>query len=395
MTTEALTFHAAHVPLPEQSRKVLFIIDNLLGIGGAEAALAKMVRHLPRYGFSCSIATFGLAQDPDFVSQFPCPIYHLPLTRVYDLQALRVARQLRQIVARENFDVIHTMFPSSDLWGGPLAKLGSRAVLVSGRRDLGIVRTPKHDWAYRWLRNQFDQVQAVSDAASDACIERDGLSPERVFTVHNGIEADKIERIEPCRDLTSVFGLNPLGRTVIFSSGQLWPVKGVDVLIRAAAIVCKQAPATNFLITGWSGNGYGSQLSALVRSLGLENNVKMPGRLTNLAAVMKACDAFALMSRSEGLSNALLEAMACGLPCVATNVGGNPEVVDDPHTGFLVPNEDAETAAARILNLLGNPAHARKMGRNGQHRVVTKFSIDAMVSRMAFLYGNALAERRR
>jgi len=159
--------------------KVLFLIDELLGSGGAEGALSKIVRHLPRFGFSCAIGTFKLAKDSEFLSRFPCAIFELPLRRVYDWQALQVALKLRRIVAQERFDIIHTMFPASDLWAGPIAKFGSRALLVSGRRDLGIVRESKHDLAYRWLRNQYDQVQAVSEAARQACILRDGLSPEK------------------------------------------------------------------------------------------------------------------------------------------------------------------------------------------------------------------------
>ena len=374
-------------------RKILFLIDRLMGMGGAEGALAKMVRHLPRYGFDCSIGAFGLTDNKEFLANFPCPVYNLSLTCVYNLQALRVARELRQIVTREQFDIIHTMFPSSDLWGGPLARLGSKALLVSGRRDLGIVREAKHNLAYRLLRNQYDQVQAVSEAARQACIKQDGLSPERVFTVHNGIEIGKIQQTSAFSNLAQTFGVNPLGRTVISSAGQLWPVKGADVLIRAAALVCKQVPETNFLITGFSANQYGRELQELARSLGLEKNVRLPGRLTGILSVLKACDVFALTSRSEGLSNGLLEAMACGLPCVATNVGGNPEVIEDGKSGLLVPSEDHEAIAARILELLRNPAKARALGASGNERVATHFSVDAMASRMANLYQNMLNQR--
>jgi glycosyltransferase involved in cell wall biosynthesis len=373
--------------------KVLYLIDELLGSGGAEGALSKIVRHLPRYGFSCAIGTFKLAKNPEFLSRFPCPLYEFPIRRVYDWRALRAILKLRKLVAREQFDIIHTMFPASDLWAGPIAKFGSRTLLVSGRRDLGIVRGSKHDLAYRWLRNQYDQVQAVSDAARQACILRDGLGPEKVFTVHNGIEVEEILRVEPFPNLAERFGLHSKGPTVISSSGQLWNVKGVDILIRAAAVVCQQMPETNFLIAGWAGTDYAREMQELIGSLGLVSNVKLIGQLPTILSILKSCDIFCLLSRSEGLSNALLEAMACGLPCVVTSVGGNPEVVEDRHSGILVAAEDVEGSANRIMELLQNPSMRVEMGKQGQLRATRDFSVDSMVSRMAALYDQLLSTR--
>lgn len=376
-------------------RKVLFLIDMLLGWGGAESALRKMVTYLPEVGYSCAIASFRLERSPEFLRTFPCPVYDLPLKKVYNWEALQIAQRLRRLVASEKFDVIHTMFPSSDLWGGPIAKLGSSAVLVSGRRDLGIVRSPKHDFAYRWLRNQYDQVQAVSDAAAGACIARDGLSRDKVFTVHNGIEIEHINGVEPLPDLAQYFGLNNGGPTVVTSSGQLWHYKGIDVLIRAAAVVCKQIPNANFIIAGWSKNAYGSEMEELIRSLGLENNVKLIGRVPIILSILKSSDVFCLLSRSEGLSNALLEAMACGLPCVATSIGGNSEVVENGRTGYLVPADDVASTSNRIVELLQNPNLRKKMGQNGKARVNEHFSVQSMVSRMAKLYDQLLDDRKK
>ncbi len=369
------------------TRKVLFLIDKLLAMGGAEGALLKMVTHLPHYGYACAIGTFEVAPNPAFINSFPCPVHVFPLERVYDWQAVQVALKLRRLVAQEHFDVIHTMFPSSDLWAGPIARFGSKARLVSGRRDLGIVRSPKHDVAYRWLRNGYDQVQAVSEAARQACIHRDGLQPQRVFTVHNGIETGRLRAIAPHPNLAEAFGLNPGGKTVVTSSGKLWAFKGVDVLIRAAAVVCKEIPDTNFLIAGWAGNDYAREMQELIQSLGLQNNVKLIGRVADIIAILKASDVFCLLSRSEGLSNALLEAMACGLPCIATEVGGNPELICDKDSGFLVKNEDSAGAAVRILELLRDPQLRASMGGSGRVRAEEHFSVEAMVSKVSALYG--------
>lgn len=373
--------------------KVLFLIDNLLEMGGAEGALSKIVGRLPALGFPCSIATFHLRRDPEYLPSFPCPVREFPLSRTISMQGIRTAFDLRKFVRQERFDIIHTMFPTSDLWGGPVAQFGSDTLLVSGRRDLGIVRTSKHDLMYRWLGRHLDQVQAVSDAASQACIERDKIQPGRVFTVHNGVEIEKIAAQPAIDNLAATYGLHPDGKTVIASVGQIWPVKGVDTLVDAAAIVCRKHPKTNFIIAGFANGEWAEQLQWRILSLGLESNVKIVGYVRSIIPLLKASDIFCLLSRSEGLSNALLEAMACGLPPVVSNVGGNPEVVCDQQSGFLVPRENPEAAAERIIRLIEDPALARRMGENGRARVNQYFTADAMVRRMAELYSGLLAGR--
>ena len=319
--------------------KVLFLIDTLLGMGGAEGALLKIVTHLPKLGYRCAVGAFDLSRDPEFLSLFPCAVHDLSLRRIYGWKALKVALKLHKLVIKERFDIIHTMFPASDLWGGPIARFGSRSLLVSSRRDMGIVRSRKHDLAYHWLRGQFDQVQAVSDAVGRACIARDGLDPRRVATVHNGVELERIGAVEPFAGLPVDFGFDPDGATVATAAGKIWPVKGIDVLIRAAAIVCREFPHTNFLVAGWLGDDYAKRVQRQAESLGLSGNVKFIGRSPQIISILKACDIFCVPSRSEGLSNALLEAMACAVPSVATEVGGNPEVDVEGQTGFLVPSE--------------------------------------------------------
>jgi glycosyltransferase involved in cell wall biosynthesis len=360
-------------------------------MGGAEGALLKIVTHLPKLGFKCAVGSFDLSRDPQFLSLFPCPVYDLTLRRIYGWNALKVALRLRQLVARERFDIIHTMFPASDLWGGPIARFRRRSLLVSSRRDMGIVRSRKHDLAYRWLGGQFDQVQAVSDAVARACIARDGLDPRRVATVHNGVDLERIAATEPFAGLAGAFDLNPDGATVVTAAGKVWPVKGIDILIRAAAIVCRELPRTNFLVAGWLGHDYATEVQQQTESLGLSGNVKFIGRLPHIVSILKACDVFCLPSRSEGLSNALLEAMACALPAVATEVGGNPEVVLEGQTGFLVPGEDPEAAAARILDLLRDPELRARMGATGRDRVRERFTVEVMVRRMAALYRDLLS----
>jgi glycosyltransferase involved in cell wall biosynthesis len=184
-------------------------------------------------------------------------------------------------------------------------------------------------------------------------------------------------------------GASPL----VISVGHIRRVKGFDVLLRAAAQVCRAYPKALFLIVGSVQEpdcdlGLRDQL----RQLGLEGNVRFLGKMDNegVWSLLKCCDVFCLPSRSEGMSNALLEAMGSALPCVATSVGGTPEVLEDGRTGYLVPNEDDVAMAARILSLLDQPDRARQMGRLAQTVIEERFSAGGMVRTMVHMYDRLL-----
>ena len=132
----------------------------------------------------------------------------------------------------------------------------------------------------------------------------------------------------------------------------------------------------------------------MIRSLGLERrSKKLLGFVGDPVPLLKMSDAFCLLSRSEGFCNALLEAMACGVPSVVTRVGGNPEAINDGENGFLVPVEDDAAAAERLLTLLRNPEQAAQMGERGRNSVETRFSAEAMIQKLITVYRDLLAKR--
>jgi len=370
---------------------LLLIIDELRGVGGAEGILWQMVRRLPEHGFCCSIATFGVDPDLPDLRSLPCPLHVFPMKRTYGWQGLKTARKLRRLIRSEGFEVVHTFFETSDIFGGLVAKLSGVRVLVSSRRDMGILRSAKHRVAYRLMGRLFDQVQAVSEQVRDFCIREDRLKPERVVTLYNGIDLQNTAT-ETTAVGRSVVDLNHQIVTV----GNVRRVKGIDVLVRAAAQVCRRYPETVFVVVGKIQDAqYYQELLSLAQSLNVSNKMKFLGPSRDVFSVLKQSDIFCLLSRNEGFSNAVLEAMACGLPCVVTDVGGNREAISEGQTGFLVPSEDAEAAAARILTLIENPECAKQMGQRGHTTVEEKFTTDAMVTKLVSLYHGLLGQSTR
>ncbi|MGA2373662.1 MAG: glycosyltransferase, partial [Candidatus Korobacteraceae bacterium] len=183
---------------------------------------------------------------------------------------------------------------------------------------------------------------------------------------------------------------NP-GEFLVTTVGNIRRVKGHDVFIRAAATIAQQFPKVSFSIAGEVLEpAYFAELQALVQDLHLANHVRFDGEVTNLRQHLAAADIFVLPSRSEGFSNAIIEAMASSLPVVATDVGGNAEAVNDGVTGFVVPPEDPGALSAAILRLLSDPLQAKAMGTAGRNLVAEKFTTEAMMNQIAGVYRNLL-----
>jgi glycosyltransferase involved in cell wall biosynthesis len=368
---------------------VLFIIDQLCGIGGAERTLLNMVRFLPKNLYRCTVVTFQADPSWSEFENFPCSWWVFPLRRTFDWNALQVALRLRRLIRTQQVRIVHTFFESSDLFGGLVAKLSGVPLLISSRRDMGILRNWKHQVAYRLLSPLFDLVLTVSDEVRAFCIRHDHLEPEKVLTLYNSIEIEKIAATTDAAALRASLDLDGASH-LISTVGHVRRVKGVDILIRAAKQVCEEFPRAMFLVIGGVLEPQHLQeLRKLIESLGLTENVKFIGPSQDVLSLLKMSNVYCVASRSEGFSNALLEAMACGVPCVATRVGGNPEAVEDGRSGFLVESEDSDALADRIRTLLRHPEHAQKMGREGRRIVEEKFTMPTMMSRLVSLYGIA------
>jgi glycosyltransferase involved in cell wall biosynthesis len=236
-------------------------------------------------------------------------------------------------------------------------------------------------------------VLAVSEEVKRFCIDQEHIDPGKISVVYNGVDFEQ---------LAAGSGVNPFSTAewagaphIVTCVANIRKIKGIDVLIRCAQRVCWELPGTVFLIAGslyWS--DYTEKMRALARELGVENNIKLLGFVEDPTPLLKMSNAFCMLSRSEGFSNALLEAMACGIPPVVTSVGGNSEAIKDGEDGFLVPSEDYQAAADRLLYLLRNPAKAALMGEAARTTAQTRFSAQTMIQQLVEVYREMMAEKK-
>ncbi len=372
---------AKHAALPH----VLLVLDQFpKTLGGGERILLRLAALLPQHGYRVSILTFSAHPESAGLKSPPCPIYLLPLQRTYDITAVRAALDLRRFLRQQQIQIVQTFFESSDLWAGFVTKAMSDAKLIWSRRDMGILRTRKHQIAYRILASAPDRVFAVSDQVRQHCIEVDRIDPARVQTIYNGLDlAHWNTASKPAR---------APGEFVVATVGNIRRVKGHDVFIKAAASIVPHFPNVSFSLAGdVLEPAYFVELQTLVRDLNLSGHFHFAGGVTNLREYLSAADIFVLPSRSEGFSNAIVEAMAASLPVVATNVGGNAEAVEDNVCGFVVPSDDPAALSEAITRLLSDPPRAREMGAAGAELAAERFTTEAMMNRITSAYESLLA----
>jgi glycosyltransferase involved in cell wall biosynthesis len=352
-------------------------------LGGGERVALRLARLLPRYGYNVSMLT--LAIDPEssvLRDAAPCPIYLLPLRRTYDVDALRAALELGRFLRAQKIRLVQTFFESSDLWAGPIAKGMADAKLIWSRRDMGILRDRKHRLAYRMMARLPDHVFAVSEQVRQYSLDVDGIPAERVETLYNGLDlAPWLEE-----DRTS----RPVAPMVV-TVGNIRRVKGHDVFVRAAAVVAREFPEARFSIAGEVLEPeFYAELQSLVQEMKLGERFRFAGGVNDLRTFLGEASVFVLPSRSEGFSNAIVEAMAAGLPVVATDVGGNAEAVADGVTGRVVAAEDVEALAAAMREMLAHPERAEGMGKAGRQRVAERFTTEAMMRQLTAAYERVL-----
>ena len=392
MSTSAATAPTISSTATEQYH-VLFLFDQLCNLdGGAERSLLKITQHLPSR-YRASIVTFSESKDPSFLAKFRCPVRIMPFEKAIGWKSLKTAIELRRYIKREKVSIVQTFFATSDLWGATVAKLSGCPVIISSRRDMGFLRNLKHRIAYKVLAPLYDAVHTVSSAVRDYTIKHDRMKPERVVTIVNGVDIRPLPSPGDLEVFRSRLGLEGKG-PLITDVGSVKAVKGYDVLAKAAKLVCAKYPNALFVIAGAVPEiEYLRQLQTMIAEMGLSGSFRFMGRIDDSFPLLQISDIFCHLSLTDGLSNSLLEAMEAQLPCVISRVGGNPEVVDDGGSGFIVPPGDHMAAAERILELLDQPEKARKMGMLGRRIIESEFTANAMARNMACLYDDLLRSK--
>src|SRR5262249_49773077 len=217
--------------------------------------------------------------------------------------------------------------------------------------------------------------------------EQAGIPPGRIEVIPNGVPLDAKTPAAALSVLRESLDIDQHHR-VVGTVGSLYPVKGHKYLIDAMPSVLGRFPDTVFVIVGQG--GLRDELEAHAVRLGLASHLRFLGHREDIQNILSICDIFVLPSLSEGMPLALLEAMAAGLPAVATGVGGVVEVLDDRQTGLVIPPRASDALADKVITLLSDPPLAKELGEAAQHLVAGRFSLDGMVRAYESVYSELI-----
>ena len=299
----------------------------------------------------------------------------------------RVLLRLTRALRRFRPALLQTFLFHGNLTGRIAARLASVPVVVSGIR-VADRRSRWYGRLDRWTNGLVNHNVCVSQGVADFVILATGLQPGKVSVIPNGVHCELFAHAMPA-DLTSL-GIRP-DAPVVITVGRLEVQKGIADLLRAAAEVLRERSDCQFLIVG-DGRDRAS-LEALAASLGIAESVRFTGSRADVPSLLKAASMFVLPSLWEGMPNALLEAMAAGLPVIATAVEGSREVIDSDVTGLLVEPANPLQLSQAILRLLRSPVISAKLACAAQISVASTFTETGVVAAHDSLYRRLLSQR--
>jgi len=360
----------------------------LLATGGTQRHLQQVLHLLDPDRFEARVFTLRPGGDvEDELRATGVEVQSLCLgTRLTSPRSLRAivgaARELR----RQRIDVVHGYQWRPALVGSIAGRMaGVRLVLASKRSLTGSDRAARVAWRrIAWL------AETVVVNAEALRLEGELLGMQTSWVLHqNGVDTERFDVGPADAAAKRALGLDP-ERPVVGTVGRLEGRKGQDQLLTATATMVARANgrAPQVIIVG---DGPTRQaLESQARELGISESVRFLGGQADVRPALRAMDVFVLPSREEGMSNAILEAMAAARPVVATDVGGNGEILADGRTGVLVPGGDCDAMATAILALVHDGDSGRRLGSAAREDVTARFGARASVARLERLYEERL-----
>ena len=365
---------------------VTFHIDTEKGWRGGEQQMAYLMEGLARRGHRVEAA---LQPDGDAFGRLAAKglsVHAIPMRGEADpIAVLALARRMSAARA----DVVHCHTSHAHTLGVLASRLAGRPVVIVSRRvDFSIFRNSFLGLNGIKYRAGVDRIVCVSDAVKGVLV-RDGLLPDRLCVVRSAIDPRRVLDASPV-DVHARLGIDRKAK-IVLAVGALVPHKGHRHLVEAMPALVGAVPDAHVVIAG--DGPLREEISELSKALWVDRRLSMPGYVDDVAGWFHAVSVFAMPSLEEGLGTSVLDAMAAGVPVVASNAGGLPEMVRDGLDGLLVPPGDPTSLAKALARVLTDPAEHARLSEAARRRVAEEFHVDRMVEQTLEVYEEALRER--
>ncbi len=364
--------------------RTLFVIDEL-DIGGTEQQILETVRRIDRDRFEPFVCCFRHGAKAREIEELGVPVIHEPKRLKADPG---LVLRLSAMMKRERFDIVQTYLWTANTWARVAARLAGIRWVLASERNVDIWEETYKRVIGRFLARSTDRIIANSEAVRQYLLTRGGLSPDKVVTIYNGVNFDRFRTRCDASERRRELGI---ADDVVLAGclARVEPAKDHGTLLQAMALISNRVPKLHLVLIG--GGSEEDRMKRMAHELGIGERVHFTGFRTDAAEWLQSVDLSVLSSVKEGLSNTVLESMAAGKPVVATDVGGNAEVIVEGETGFLVPSRAPTELGAALARVASSPEMMASFGTAGRRRADDLFAVDSMVKHTERLYLDLVA----
>lgn len=363
--------------------QILHVVETL-DVGGLERVVIDLVKEQAARGHNCQvICLFEKGELASELEALGIPVAACSKRSGFDLAA---SRQLTEYIRTFSADVVHTHNVTCNYYAA-VALLGRRKTRLVNTRH-GIGKLPKkQQWLYGLSLLRTYRVAGVCNVTTKILQRQFSLFSRKMMTIHNGIVLNNYQERYSGSHQALVEKLSlPEDALLVAIVARLNRVKNHSMLLHAFRLVHQAVPQSQLLVIG--DGELRSILQSEAQQLGISHYTIFLGDRRDVPFLLSGMDVFALSSTEEGYSISLLEACASALPIVATDVGGNSEIVKNKTNGFLVANNDAEAFAQRLIAILTDASKRREYGKNAREWVEKESSVQVMQRRYEKIYSN-------
>jgi glycosyltransferase involved in cell wall biosynthesis len=366
-------------------KSVLHVIGQLTK-GGAEKQLYLLCEGLILRGWEVHVLALSAGGFwKEKLESLGIEVYSIDARKNMEWRRVAFARK---VISRVKPDVLHTWLFHGNSYGRLGAIFQKPPLVIASERMPAIKKSYREKMIDRILQHWTELMISNSQSGVDVICKNIGIPSSQTCVIYNGIDNWDLSTGETLpEDMTAVFKRSMKGSVsplLIGATGRLVEMKGYQYLLQAIAQLLQDNVAVFLIILG--DGPFRNQLEQQVKELDLTENVTLPGERNDVRRILPHLDLFVQCSEFEGFSNSLMEAMQTGLPVVATNVGGNPEMVTDFETGLLIPWADSEALKLAIIQLAESNELRTRLGTAARLSILEKFNVERMVDQMEELY---------
>jgi L-malate glycosyltransferase len=367
---------------------ILYVFGSFGG-GGTEHHFYSLLKHRNQPNWNPSL--FIISNDDDYIKQFSdlnIPIYYITKPTGRSLPGLHLLKSIFYLfntIRKNNFDIVHTYFFQGHVYGTLAARILGVKTVYANREDSGFFLKPIHFKILNKMNRRVNKIIPIAHFAAEARQNLEKFSDEKYQVIHNGItlNCDAKNKSDELRTELSLDKDDYLAAVV---ANMNYEIKGHKYLLEAARKLKDNNIDIKILLIG--DGQLKTTLIEQAKSLDIEDMVLFLGYRDDVHDILESIDLFILPSLSEGLSIAILEAMRARLPILATQVGGNPEIITNKHNGLLVPSKDSDSLSDAIQLLYKDSEFSNEIAENTYKTLTEKFTLDKVTQSYWDLYNS-------